>query len=44
MEGYRKYPDDPGCLSKSIGFHNRCIHVALRGKEFPFKENSDWPT
>jgi hypothetical protein len=41
MEGTRMYPDDPGCLMKSGGFRNRCIHVAFRGKEFPFKANSD---
>jgi hypothetical protein len=41
MEGSGKYWDDPGCLRKSGGFHNRCIHVALRGKEFPLKASSD---
>jgi hypothetical protein len=41
MEGTRKYRDDPGCLRKSGEFHNRCIHVSLRGKKFPFKADSD---
>jgi hypothetical protein len=41
MEGSRKYQDDPGCLRKSGGFQNRGIHVALRGKEFPLKSDSD---
>jgi hypothetical protein len=41
MEGNRKYRDDLGCIRKSGGFHNRCIHVALRGKEFLLKADSD---
>jgi hypothetical protein len=32
MEGLGKYRDDRGCLRKFGGFHNWCIHVALRGK------------
>ena len=31
MEGYRSVRDDPGCLSKSGGFHNRCIHIFIKG-------------
>jgi hypothetical protein len=41
MEGSEKNRDDPGCLRKSRGFHNRCIQVALRGNEFPLKSDSD---
>ncbi len=33
MEGSGIVRDDPGCLRKSEGFHNRCNHVALREKE-----------
>jgi hypothetical protein len=32
LEGTGKYRDDPGCLRKSRGFHNRCIHVSLKCK------------
>jgi hypothetical protein len=41
MEGSGKYQDNPGCLRKSGGFQNRGIHVALRGKEFLLKSDSD---
>jgi hypothetical protein len=41
MEGSRSVQDDPGYLRKYGVFHNRCIHVALRGPEFPPKGNSD---
>jgi hypothetical protein len=41
IEGTGKYHDDPGYLMKSRGFYNRCIHVALRGREFPLKTDSD---
>jgi hypothetical protein len=41
MEGSGKYQDDLGYLRKSGGFRNRCIHITSRGKEFPFKANSD---
>jgi hypothetical protein len=41
MEGSGKYRDDPSCLRKSVEFHNRFINVALRGKEFPLKSDSD---
>ena len=33
MEGSGSVRDDPGCLRKSEGFHNRYNHVALREKE-----------
>ena len=42
MEVSGKCRDDPGCLRKSGGFHNRCIHVALRDKEFPLKQIRIW--
>jgi hypothetical protein len=41
MEGIGKYRDNLGCLRKSGGFHNRYIHVALRGKEFLLKADAD---
>jgi hypothetical protein len=37
MEGTGKYQDNLGYPRKSRGFQNRCIHVALWGKEFPLK-------
>ena len=33
MEDSGSVRDNPGCLRKSEGFHNRCNHVALREKE-----------
>ena len=33
MEGSARVRDMPGYLRKSGWFHNRCSHVALRGKE-----------
>ena len=32
MEGSGRVRDDPGYLRKSVWFHNRCSHVALKGK------------
>jgi len=32
MEGSGKVRNVPGYLRKSGGFHNRCSHVALKGK------------
>jgi hypothetical protein len=41
MEGTGKYKDNLGCPRKSGGFQNRCIHVALWGKDFPLKADSN---
>jgi hypothetical protein len=40
-KGYGRYRNDLSCILKSGGFRNRCIHITSRGKEFPFKANSD---
>jgi uncharacterized protein YxjI len=41
MKGTGKYRDNLELPRKSGGFQNRCIHVALWGKEFPLKADSN---
>ena len=41
MEGSGRVRDDPDYQEKSGFFHNRCSHVALKGKARFLKFNSD---
>ena len=42
MEGSGRVRNIPDYFRESVMFHNRCIYVALRGKEFPSSAIRIW--